>query len=93
MDAPDQADAAATAPLLSVVTPTYNEAENLPILLSELHQSTLLQALRRRYMEDVVYTYIGPIVIALNPFNYNIPWHAARPFRIHRLRSPFEGRL
>ncbi len=39
MDAPDQADAAATAPLLSVVTPTYNEAENLPILLSELHQA------------------------------------------------------
>ena len=33
----DATDARAVAPLLSVVTPTYNEAENLPILVDELH--------------------------------------------------------
>eukprot|EP00759_Apiculatamorpha_spiralis_P036021 PhF_6_TR36380/c0_g1_i2/m.53456 len=41
--------------------------------LTELHESTLLFCLKRRYLKDVVYTNIGPIVVALNPFNYNIP--------------------
>src|SRR5690349_14759584 len=33
----DATDAPAATPLLSVVTPTYNESENLPILVEELH--------------------------------------------------------
>ena len=45
------------------------------LMLTELHQSTLLHTLKTRYLNDVVYTYIGPIVIALNPFNYKIPWY------------------
>ncbi|KAH9598936.1 Myosin head [Trypanosoma melophagium] len=44
--------------------------------LTELHKASLLFSLQRRYLRDVVYTKIGPIVIALNPFNYSIPWYA-----------------
>jgi dolichol-phosphate mannosyltransferase len=33
----DASDAPTAAPLLSVITPTYNEAENLPLLVEELH--------------------------------------------------------
>lgn len=36
--------------------------------LNELHESTLLYNIRRRYAEDKIYTYVGPIVVALNPF-------------------------
>ena len=43
--------------------------------LTELHEASLLFCLKKRYLRDVVYTNIGPIVIALNPFNYNIPWY------------------
>eukprot|EP01064_Diplonema_japonicum_P031002 TRINITY_DN5411_c0_g1_i2.p1 TRINITY_DN5411_c0_g1~~TRINITY_DN5411_c0_g1_i2.p1 ORF type:complete len:1180 (+),score=347.79 TRINITY_DN5411_c0_g1_i2:28-3567(+) len=41
--------------------------------LTLLHDSTLLHVLRQRYMRDVIYTNIGAIVVALNPFNFKIP--------------------
>ena len=43
--------------------------------LTLLHDSTLLRCLYIRYMKDVVYTNIGAIVVALNPFNFFIPWY------------------
>ncbi|RNF19964.1 putative myosin heavy chain [Trypanosoma conorhini] len=43
--------------------------------LSVLHEGTLLNCLYSRYFRDVVYTNIGAIVVALNPFNFNIPWY------------------
>lgn len=43
--------------------------------LTELHEASLLFCLKRRYMRNLVYTNIGPIVVALNPFNYTIPWY------------------
>ncbi|PRP78597.1 class VII unconventional myosin [Planoprotostelium fungivorum] len=36
--------------------------------LPELHESTLLHNIRGRYAQNQVYTYVGPIVIAVNPF-------------------------
>eukprot|EP01062_Namystynia_karyoxenos_P003952 TRINITY_DN1139_c0_g1_i15.p1 TRINITY_DN1139_c0_g1~~TRINITY_DN1139_c0_g1_i15.p1 ORF type:complete len:1360 (+),score=500.69 TRINITY_DN1139_c0_g1_i15:118-4197(+) len=41
--------------------------------LTLLHDSTLLNVLRMRYMRDTIYTNIGAIVVALNPFNFKIP--------------------
>lgn len=41
--------------------------------LTVLHDSTLLNCLRRRYLRDVIYTNIGAIAVALNPFKYDIP--------------------
>ena len=43
--------------------------------LTVLHDATLLRCLYIRYMKDVVYTNIGAIVVALNPFNFKIPWY------------------
>ena len=43
--------------------------------LSVLHDGTLLNCLRHRYFKDIVYTNIGAIVVALNPFNFKIPWY------------------
>eukprot|EP01012_Entosiphon_sulcatum_P015936 TRINITY_DN20907_c0_g1_i1.p1 TRINITY_DN20907_c0_g1~~TRINITY_DN20907_c0_g1_i1.p1 ORF type:complete len:1208 (+),score=293.55 TRINITY_DN20907_c0_g1_i1:161-3784(+) len=45
------------------------------LMLTLLHDSTLMHALNLRYFKDVIYTYIGPIVVAFNPFKYNIPWY------------------
>ena len=41
--------------------------------LTILHDSTLLRCLYLRYMDDIVYTNIGAIVVAINPFNFAIP--------------------
>eukprot|EP01063_Lacrimia_lanifica_P034073 TRINITY_DN6220_c0_g6_i2.p1 TRINITY_DN6220_c0_g6~~TRINITY_DN6220_c0_g6_i2.p1 ORF type:complete len:1170 (+),score=479.42 TRINITY_DN6220_c0_g6_i2:147-3656(+) len=43
--------------------------------LTVLHDSTLLNVLRRRYFNDLIYTNIGAITVALNPFNFKIPWY------------------
>ena len=43
--------------------------------LVELHEASLLFCLKKRYFKDIVYTNIGPIVVALNPFTKEIPWY------------------
>ncbi|CUG87167.1 myosin heavy chain mya2-related protein, putative [Bodo saltans] len=45
------------------------------LFLTVLHDATLLRCLKVRYMKNIVYTNIGAIVVALNPFNFNIPWY------------------
>eukprot|EP01062_Namystynia_karyoxenos_P065765 TRINITY_DN5966_c1_g1_i2.p1 TRINITY_DN5966_c1_g1~~TRINITY_DN5966_c1_g1_i2.p1 ORF type:complete len:1231 (+),score=486.41 TRINITY_DN5966_c1_g1_i2:84-3695(+) len=41
--------------------------------LTVLHDATIQRCLYVRYMKDVVYTFIGQIVVALNPWNFKIP--------------------
>ena len=43
--------------------------------LTILHDSTIQRSLYIRYMKDMVYTNIGAIVVALNPWNFKIPWY------------------
>ena len=45
------------------------------LFLTVLHDATLLRCLKVRYMKNIVYTNIGAIVVALNPFNFQIPWY------------------
>eukprot|EP00755_Sulcionema_specki_P038081 Sspe_Gene.110222::Locus_90624_Transcript_1_1_Confidence_1.000_Length_622::g.110222::m.110222 len=52
-----------------VVGEDVNDLLNLTIL----HDATLLNCLKLRYFKDVIYTNIGAIVVALNPFNFKIP--------------------
>lgn len=53
----------------------FDEDKNDLLELTELHEASLLFCLKRRYLRDCVYTNIGPIVVALNPFNFHIPWY------------------
>ena len=43
--------------------------------LTVLHDATIQRCLYVRYMKDMVYTNIGAIVVALNPWNFKIPWY------------------
>eukprot|EP00756_Hemistasia_phaeocysticola_P030308 Hpha_TRINITY_DN16281_c4_g1::TRINITY_DN16281_c4_g1_i2::g.14902::m.14902/K10357/MYO5; myosin V len=43
--------------------------------LTELHDATIQRCLYLRYMQDLVYTNIGAIVVALNPWNFKISWY------------------
>eukprot|EP00755_Sulcionema_specki_P038879 Sspe_Gene.111743::Locus_93871_Transcript_1_1_Confidence_1.000_Length_433::g.111743::m.111743 len=40
--------------------------------LTVLHDATIQRCLYTRYMKDIVYTNIGAIVVALNPWNFKI---------------------
>ena len=52
-----------------------DEMPNDLLTLTILHDSTLLRCLYLRYFKDIIYTNIGAIVVALNPFNFKIPWY------------------
>ena len=36
--------------------------------IDELNHATLLYNLYKRYTKDEIYTYVGPILLAMNPF-------------------------
>ncbi len=56
------------------------ESDNLTGL-TELNEDTLLQSIRQRYLEDHIYTNVGDILVAVNPFRplpmYNSEWSQA----------------
>ncbi|CEG45326.1 myosin 29 [Plasmopara halstedii] len=48
-------------------SPTGNTFEDI-LHMSDLSEQSLLENLRKRYEHDLIYTYVGPIVIAINPY-------------------------
>ena len=38
------------------------------VLIEDVAEYTMLHALRKRYASDVIYTAIGPVLVALNPY-------------------------
>ena len=50
-----------------------NEDVDDLLMLVELHEGSLLHCLRRRFLDNRIYTNIGQIVIACNPFTFEIP--------------------
>lgn len=52
---------------------SLEELENPPadlIKLQHVHQAGILHTLRSRFQKDIIYTSIGPILVALNPFKW-----------------------
>ncbi|KAH9599850.1 Myosin head [Trypanosoma melophagium] len=45
------------------------------LALKVLHDGPLLRCLYMRYFRDIIYTNIGAIVVAINPFHFNILWY------------------
>lgn len=56
--------------------------------LVDLHESTLLETLRIRFFQDLIYTYIGPICISMNPFKWTIPWYQQDKIQDYIQRQP-----
>ena len=56
---------------------SFREMPSDLLRLSELHPATLLNCLRLRHQRDDVYTSMGDLLVALNPFKYTIPYYQA----------------
>eukprot|EP01059_Diplonema_ambulator_P036879 TRINITY_DN9461_c0_g1_i1.p1 TRINITY_DN9461_c0_g1~~TRINITY_DN9461_c0_g1_i1.p1 ORF type:complete len:1898 (+),score=795.66 TRINITY_DN9461_c0_g1_i1:54-5747(+) len=56
------------APVMEGSLEKVNDLIDMPYL----HEAVLLHHIRKRYWEDLVYSNIGPIVLAVNPYNFNI---------------------
>ena len=42
--------------------------------MTELHEVSLLKCVENRYKEDKIYTFIGGLILSLNPFKWTIPY-------------------
>ncbi|RNF13105.1 putative myosin heavy chain [Trypanosoma conorhini] len=58
------------------------------LALTVLHDGPLLRCLYLRYFRDVIYTNIGAIVVAINPFNFAIPWYQDHNMRRYLQEGP-----
>lgn len=71
----DRSRAKRTMVKLSTITPIYNmeEIRNPPsdlIKLAIVNQPSILHTLRVRFRNDRIYTSVGPILVAINPFKW-----------------------
>ena len=62
--------------MANVVSGIKDEVRDL-LHLPYLHDSALMYHVRQRYFGNYIYTNIGPILLALNPFTYDIPHYKA----------------
>eukprot|EP00756_Hemistasia_phaeocysticola_P030292 Hpha_TRINITY_DN16281_c3_g1::TRINITY_DN16281_c3_g1_i1::g.14845::m.14845/K10357/MYO5; myosin V len=67
-----EADGLPADALHTVVESSLEPVHDL-LRMSYLHDSSLLYHVRHRYWDNVIYTHIGPIVLALNPYDYTLP--------------------
>eukprot|EP00043_Microstomoeca_roanoka_P013204 m.129196 g.129196 ORF g.129196 m.129196 type:complete len:1070 (+) comp15693_c0_seq1:90-3299(+) len=40
------------------------------VLISKINEDAICENLKKRFMDDLIYTYIGPVLISVNPFKY-----------------------
>uniref|UniRef100_A0A6M2CNP0 Putative myosin i n=1 Tax=Rhipicephalus microplus TaxID=6941 RepID=A0A6M2CNP0_RHIMP len=38
------------------------------VLLTKINEDAIVENLRKRYMDDQIFTYIGPVLVSVNPF-------------------------
>ncbi|KXJ27206.1 Unconventional myosin-Ie [Exaiptasia diaphana] len=38
------------------------------VLLPKIQEASIVENLKKRYMDDLIFTYIGPVLISVNPF-------------------------
>jgi myosin heavy subunit len=53
-------------------------------------EQAFLENLEKRFRNNLIYTYIGPVVVSLNPFK-NLPIYTDKIIDQYRSRSPFEN--
>lgn len=54
--------------------------------LLDLNEASLQVVVEKRFLDDEIYTFIGPIVLAVNPFKWNIP-HVQDDQMIHYMNQ------
>lgn len=59
------------------------------VLLTKITEAAITDNLRRRLMEDRIYTYIGPVLVAVNPFK-QLPCFGEREIELYHGAAQYE---
>ncbi|XP_076066450.1 unconventional myosin-Ie-like isoform X2 [Oratosquilla oratoria] len=53
------------------------------VLLAKITEPAIVENLKKRFMEDKIYTYIGPVLVAVNPFK-QLPYFGEKEVEIYQ---------
>jgi len=60
------------------------------VLLSKITESSIVENLKKRFMDDCIYTYIGPVLISVNPFK-QLPIYTGREIDQYQGAASYEN--
>ncbi|XP_032089957.1 unconventional myosin-Ie-like [Thamnophis elegans] len=60
------------------------------VLLSKIHEDAIVENLRKRFMDDYIFTYIGPVLISVNPFK-QLPYFTDREIDMYQGAAQYEN--
>lgn len=60
------------------------------VLLTKVNESQIVENLHKRYMADLIYTYIGPVLIAVNPYK-SLPYFTEKEIDLYHGSAAHEN--
>ncbi|KAK9514455.1 hypothetical protein VZT92_027920 [Zoarces viviparus] len=60
------------------------------VLLSKINEDAITENLKKRYMDDYIFTYIGPVLISVNPFK-QLPYFSDREVELYQGAAQYEN--
>jgi myosin-1 len=60
------------------------------VLLQKISESAIVDNLKKRFMDDCIYTYIGPVLISVNPFK-QLPIYTDKEVNIYQGAASYEN--
>ncbi|KAK2909606.1 myosin IEb isoform X1 [Channa argus] len=60
------------------------------VLLSKITEDAITDNLKKRYMDDYIFTYIGPVLISVNPFK-QLPYFTDREVELYQGAAQYEN--
>uniref|UniRef100_A0A672QAC9 Osteoclast-stimulating factor 1 n=1 Tax=Sinocyclocheilus grahami TaxID=75366 RepID=A0A672QAC9_SINGR len=60
------------------------------VLLSKISEDAITENLKKRYMDDFIFTYIGPVLISVNPFK-QLPYFTDREIELYQGAAQYEN--
>ncbi|XP_054756570.2 unconventional myosin-Ie-like [Lytechinus pictus] len=60
------------------------------VLLSKIQEGAIVENLKKRFMDDLIYTYIGPVLISVNPFK-QMPYFTEKEIDMYQGAAIYEN--
>ncbi|XP_064390451.1 unconventional myosin-Ie-like [Halichondria panicea] len=60
------------------------------VLLVKIQESAIVENLKKRFFDDLIYTYIGPVLISINPFK-QMPYFTDKEVEIYQCAASYEN--
>ncbi|KAM9851924.1 myosin IEb [Aulostomus maculatus] len=60
------------------------------VLLAKISEDAITDNLKKRYMDDYIFTYIGPVLISVNPFK-QLPYFTEREVELYQGAAQYEN--